>query len=91
MEHQRNLSAKIRKSDDELMAELSAGVQKIFADAVKDTPLQRVETEKVSPLDQTTCFENCCVTQHNTTSTVLSLRKEGRKEKSAGLEAVGGV
>jgi hypothetical protein len=72
----------VMKPNDERMAELSAGVQKIFSDAVKSTPTPsiRMEPEKTVTCTQNSGFSVCCVTQHNTTSTVL-LEEKRREEK----------
>jgi hypothetical protein len=62
------------------MEQLSAGVQKIFADAVKGTPSLPVEPEKYHTLPNNSNLKSSYVTQHNISTTVLSGRKEGRKE-----------
>jgi hypothetical protein len=72
------------KSDEELMEELSAGVQKIFEDAVKGTPFIPMETEK-SDNQPSLKSKLCCVTQHKYNST---LREEKRREEWKGIEGV---
>lgn len=82
---------RVMKSDEDRMAELSAGVQKIFSDAAKGapTPSIRMEPEKTETNTQKSGFSVCCVTQHNTTSTVLSGRKEGREDLNLHAQSKG--
>ncbi len=65
----------VMKTEEEMMRELTEGVQKIFADAVNQPPF--VSSANEDPAQKTSLNSKlCCVTQHKYNSTLAERERE---------------